>query len=177
MTSVRSGRATATSPGSEEAVRPTRPSAAAARVRRRFRQVFGAVRSHFLQVESKVGISGAQLWAQSVIGAQDTITVGRLASEMDIHQTTASNLIRHLKARELVVGIRDDVDRRAVRLSLTPQGRRLLGEAPGPAAGVLPDALARLDPETLARLDRDLGALLDLLGADARAAKVPLSQL
>ena len=151
--------------------------ASAGQVLRRFRLVFGAVRSHFLQVERKVGISGAQLWALSVIGGRDAITVGRLASEMDIHQTTASNLVRQLKAGGLVVGTRDAADRRAINLSLTTQGRELLRAAPGPAAGVLPDALARLDPATLARLDRDLGTLLELLGADARAAKIPLSQL
>lgn len=151
--------------------------APAAQVLRQFRLIFSAVRSHFIQVEKKVGISGAQLWALSVIGASDSITVGRLASAMDIHQTTASNLVKVLQRQGLAIGTRGMPDRRVVQLSLTEQGQRLLSQAPGPVAGVLPQALAMLDQQTLARLDHDLGALLQVLGADERAARIPLSQM
>ncbi|MEN9316538.1 MAG: hypothetical protein RIS35_2931, partial [Pseudomonadota bacterium] len=130
-----------------------------ARVLRQFRLVFSAVRSDFLQVERKAGISGAQLWALSVIDSSAAITVGRLAAAMDIHQTTASNLVRALEQQGLTTRTRGETDRRAVHLSLTDQGRQLLARAPRPLAGVLPEALARLDPETLARLDQDLGTL------------------
>lgn len=160
-----------------KAGRDSDESATPAQVLRQFRLVFGAVRSHFLQVEKKAGISGAQLWALSVIDSSDAITVGRLAAAMDIHQTTASNLVRALEREGLTVRTRGETDRRAVHLSLTEQGRHLLSRAPRPLAGVLPEALARLDPETLTRLDQDLGALLRLLGADERAARIPLGQM
>jgi hypothetical protein len=52
-----------------------------------------------------------------------------------------------------------------------------LRKAPGPFAGVLPDALAQLDPATLARLDHDLALLIDLLKADERGAGIPLAQM
>jgi hypothetical protein len=35
----------------------------AARVLRRFRMVFNAVKTHFQQVEKQAGIGGAQVWA------------------------------------------------------------------------------------------------------------------
>lgn len=153
------------------------PAASPAQVLRQFRLVFGAVRSHFLQVEKKAGISGAQLWALSVIDTSDAITVGRLAAAMDIHQTTASNLVRALEREGHMVRTRGETDRRTVHLSLTEQGRHLLSRAPRPLAGVLPEALARLDPDTLARLDHDLGALLRLIVTDERAARTPLGQM
>ena len=147
------------------------------RVLRRFRSVFNAVKTHFQQVEKQAGVGGAQLWALSVIHAQPDIGVGGLAQAMDIHQTTASNLVKALVNAELVLAARDGADRRAARLRLTPRGVRVLKKAPGPFTGVLPEALAALDEQTLARLDQDLGTLLQRLKADEHAAGIPLAQM
>ena len=68
------------------------------RVLRRFRLVFNAVKTHFQQVEKKAGVGGAQLWALSVIHAHPGIGVNSLAAFMDVHQTTASNLVKALVA-------------------------------------------------------------------------------
>lgn len=149
----------------------------ATRVLRRFRLVFNAVKTHFQQVEKRAGVGGAQLWALSVIQARPDIGVGELAKAMDIHQTTASNLVRSMAGAGLVVTNRDGPDRRATRLRTTPAGSRVLKKAPGPFSGVLPEALAALDTETLHRLDRDLGQLLHQLQADERAAGIPLAQM
>ena len=149
----------------------------AARVLRRFRQVFNAVKSHFQQVEKQSGIGGAQLWALSVVSAQPGIGVGGLAAAMDVHQTTASNLVKSLVTQQLLVAQRDGRDRRAVRLRITNQGDTVLRRAPGPFAGVLPDALAALDLQTLQRLDHDLGLLLARLHADEGSGHIPLGQL
>lgn len=158
-------------------VDPVTPVEPATRVLRRFRSVFNAVKTHFQQVEKKAGVGGAQLWALSVIQARPDIGVGELASAMDIHQTTASNLVRSMAAAGLAVTNRNGPDRRATRLRVTPAGARVLKKAPGPFSGVLPEALAALDAATLARLDRDLGKLLDKLQADERAAGIPLAQM
>jgi DNA-binding MarR family transcriptional regulator len=162
---------------------PPRKKAAAAdatdppaRVLRRFRLVFNAVKSHFRAVETRAGISGAQLWALSVVQAQPGLGVGDLARAMDIHQSTASNLLRALVERNLVVAERGGSDRRAVQLKVTARGTRVLAKAPGPFTGVLPEALARLDPRTLARLDRDLARVIAELGVDEQAANVPMSE-
>ncbi len=149
----------------------------ASRVLRRFRSVFNAVKTHFQQVEKKAGVGGAQVWALSVIRTQPDIGVGDLAKAMDIHQTTASNLVRAMVAAGLVVANRNGPDRRATQLRATPAGLLVLKKAPGPFAGVLPEALAALDAQTLERLDHDLGQLLDKLQADERAAGIPLAHL
>jgi DNA-binding MarR family transcriptional regulator len=167
------GMATRGTPGKKAAA-----SAPAAdppvRVLRRFRLVFNAVKSHFRAVETKAGISGAQLWALSVVRAQPGIGVGELARAMDVHQSTASNLLRGLLDEGLVAAERGGEDRRAVQLHATARGVRVLAKAPGPFSGVLPQALARLDRATLARLERDLGKLIGELDADERGAGIPL---
>jgi DNA-binding MarR family transcriptional regulator len=149
----------------------------ATRVLRQFRVVFNAVKSHFRQVEREAGLGGAQLWALSVIERSPGIGVTELARGLDIHQSTASNLIKALVERGLVQAAREGADRRGVALRVLPAGEELLRKAPGPFAGVLPDALASLDEETLARLERDLGKLIKALAADEAGASVPLAQL
>ena len=149
----------------------------AARVLRRFRLVFNAVKTHFQQVEKKAGVGGAQLWALSIIRGRAGIGVNDLARAMDVHQSTASNLVKSLVDRELVVAAKDGPDRRAVQLRITAAGGTVLRRAPGPLTGVLPQALASLDAKTLARLDKDLDELIMALGADERGANIPLGQL
>ena len=145
-------------------------------VLRRFRLVFNAVKTHFRQVEKKAGVGGAQLWALSVVRDHPGIGVGDLARAMDIHQSTASNLIRSLVEQGLIATEKTGADRRAVQLRLLPAGNKVLRKAPGPFTGVLPQALASLDRATLKRLDRDLGKLIEVLGADERGAGILLSQ-
>lgn len=149
----------------------------ATRVLRQFRIVFNSVKTHFRQVEREAGVGGAQLWALSVIQGQPGIGVTGLARELDIHQSTASNLLKALVERGLVVAGREGMDRRSVALRLTAAGAEVLNSAPMPFAGVLPDALSSLDAATLARLEQDLSSLIALLEADEAGANVPLAQL
>lgn len=148
---------------------------------RRFRVVFNAVKTHFQQVEKQAGIGGAQIWALSVIGQNPGIRISGLGAAMDIHQSTASNLVRVLVERSLVGTSKNSEDRRAVQLTLLPAGESLLEKAPGPFAGVLPAALGRLNQATLERLNEDLGRLIEALAhedaADPSAEKIPLASL
>ncbi|MCD2519586.1 MarR family winged helix-turn-helix transcriptional regulator [Massilia sp. G4R7] len=152
-------------------------SGAPMRVLRQFRVVFNAVKTHFRQVEREAGLGGAQLWALSVIDRQPGIGATVLARELDIHQSTASNLVRALVERGFVSASREGLDRRTVALRVTPEGLAVLRAAPLPFAGVLPDALASLDEATLLRLEQDLGRLIAELAADDEAAQLPLAQL
>ena len=149
----------------------------AALVLRQFRVVFNAVRTHFQQVEKKVGIGGAQVWALSVIRQAPGAGVNGLAQAMNIHQSTASNLVRQLARRGLVRVEKSSVDRRSVHLHLEAAGEALLLAAPGPYAGVLPDALQKLPADTLVQLQRNLGEVIRALAADESAAGIPLADL
>ncbi|MDL2356597.1 MAG: MarR family transcriptional regulator [Pseudomonadota bacterium] len=149
----------------------------AGRVLRQFRIVFNAVKTHFRQVESLAGVGGAQLWALSVIAARPGIGVSDLGRAMDVHQSTASNLLKGLAERALVRTVKDTGDRRALGLYLTADGEAVLRAAPAPFAGVLPDALAGLDARTLARLERDLDKLIGALAGDRGGAAIPLADL
>ena len=149
----------------------------AAQVLRRFRVVFNAVRTHFRQVEKEAGLGGAQVWALSLIQANPGLGVGEIARQMDIHQSTASNLIKMLSGKSLITLTKSSEDKRAVALDITLAGQQVLKNIPGPFEGVLPVALNRLDAATLTRLNQDLGSLIQTLQADEEAGGIPLGNL
>jgi len=146
------------------------------RVLRRFRVVFNAIKAHFRQIEKQAGVGGAQLWALGVVMESPGIGITELARAMDVHQSTASNLVKALDERELIGATKQGEDRRTVALRVSPAGRKVLRSAPGHFTGILPEAIASLDRRTLARLDEDLGKLIAALDADERAAGIPLGQ-
>jgi DNA-binding MarR family transcriptional regulator len=150
---------------------------AVTRVLRQFRQIFSAVRTHFHEVEKRVGLGGAQVWALSVVRDHPQIGVSELARAMSVHQSTASNLVRALVERRLLDARRDSADRRAVKLSLLPAGASVLRRTPMPFAGVLPAALASLDAGALRRLEADLAPLVARLRVPARGAHIPLAHM
>jgi len=163
-------------PGASRGAAAKSSAQASVRVLRRFRLVFNAVKTHFREVEKKSGVAGAQLWALSIISDRPGVGVTELARAMDVHQSTASNLVRSLLEQQLVQAKKSGADRRTVQLHVLSAGAKALRRAPGPCAGVLPTALGSLDAATLARLDRDLGKLITALGADERGAHILIGQ-
>jgi len=156
---------------------PDSPSESTVRVLRQFRIIFNAVRTHFRDVERTAGIGGAQLWALAIIGNQPGIGVTELAAALDIHQSTASNLVRALASRQLIATTQSTLDRRAICMRILDAGSEILAAAPTPFRGVLPDALERMDGERLARLELDLAALIEALGIKDDAGQRPLADL
>ncbi len=146
-------------------------------VLRRFRVVFNAVRSHFKQIEKQVGLGGAQVWALSIIRDYPGIGLGDLAERIDIHQSTASNLIKGLRQKQMIRVEKGLTDKRQVHLFVQPLALALLAQVPGPFEGVLPVALDKLPSQTLRQLDANLAALIALLEVDESAGIIPLAQL
>lgn len=144
---------------------------------RRFRVIFSTVKKHFQDIESKCGVSGAQLWAIAEIAGSPGLRVTELARAMSVHQSTASNLIGELERRKFIRKERGE-DQRVVRLYLTEQGNELVARAPKPMMGVLPDALQRLPEEVLNSLTANMDALIAMMQLkDNAAATKPLSDI
>ncbi len=165
--------------GPETAVDPdTKPrEERASGALRRFRVIFGTVKKHFQDIESKCGVSGAQLWAISEVADLPGIRVTELAHSMSLHQSTASNLVGELERKGLVRKERG-ADQRVVRLYLTEQGGELVVRAPKPMIGVLPDALQRLPDDVLDSLTANMDVLIAIMQLkDEAAATKPLSDI
>ena len=120
---------------------------------------------------------GAQVWALSIIEQNPGIGVGGIASQMQIHQSTASNMIKTLLAKELIMMAKAKSDQGNLHLAILPDGQKLLATVSGPFEGVLPVALGNLSIDTLTRMDQDLDELIHVLKADEAAAETPLAEI
>lgn len=123
---------------------------------KQFRFVFNEFYKYSRHLEKGMGLSRAQLLALDIIADSPGISMGGFANALDIHQSTASNLIKDLQKKNLVEVIKAKNDRRNVCINLLADGRRLLHEAHSPLNCLFPDVLAKLDQNTLNNLDRDL---------------------
>lgn len=132
-------------------------------VLRKFRLIYGSVKQHFREVEKACGISGSQLWILRDIAASPGTGVSRLAERLSIHQSTCSLLVEKLVGAGLISKTRSTADQRRVGLEITRAGKQLLKIAPGPAEGMLPDALRQLPEVALKTLQVNLDQLISHL--------------
>ncbi|MBL8525028.1 MAG: MarR family transcriptional regulator [Betaproteobacteria bacterium] len=145
-------------------------------VLKQFRIVIRNIKTHYQDVEKSIGVSGAQLWALSVVAEKPGIKVGELASELAIHQSTASNLIERLTQLGFIERRREDSDQRVVSVYLTQQGESAIRQAPKPAIGLLQNALLTMDEGDLADLHESLHKLITAIGHKGRAGETtPIS--
>lgn len=147
-------------------------------VLKKFRIIFGSVRQHFREVEQTCGITGSQLWILQEVAKIPDTGVSGLAERLSIHQSTCSQLVEKLVTRGLIKKERSKKDQRRVGLSLTAAAQKILGSAPGPAEGILPEALQALPESALLVLDK---ALIDVISQlrmrDDKLADKPLADL
>lgn len=147
-------------------------------VLKKFRIIYGSVRQHFREVEQTCGVTGSQLWILQEVSNTPGIGISELADRLSIHQSTGSQLVEKLVASGLINKERSKEDQRRVGLQVTEEASRLLKNAPGPAEGMLPEALQALPESVLLALDSSLmGVIGQLRIRDDRLADRPLSDL
>lgn len=147
-------------------------------VLKKFRIIYGSVRQHFREIERTCGVTGSQLWILQEIAHTSGIGVSELAERLSIHQSTCSQLVEKLVSGKMIIKERSKEDQRRVGLQLTKSAATLLQGAPGPAEGVLPEALQSLSAESIQALDASLEMVIEQLRfRDDRLAEQPLADL
>lgn len=145
-------------------------------VLQQFRLIYGSMRQYFRLLEERCGLPGSQMWVLQEVRRTPGVGVGELARRMGIHQSTASLLVDKLVAQGVLDKSRRQTDQRRVGLYLGAGGAALLARLPGPAEGILPEALAALPPVVLKTLKINLDELIcHLSRADPDAAGVLLA--
>ncbi|MBI2275795.1 MAG: winged helix-turn-helix transcriptional regulator [Dechloromonas sp.] len=147
-------------------------------VLQQFRLIYGSMRQYFRLVEERCGMPGSQMWVLQEVRRRPEIGIGELALCMGIHQSTCSLLVDKLVTQGFLVKQRRSADQRRVGLSLTTDGLQALAALPGPAEGILPEALAELPEVVLKTLNINLDELIrHLPGKDESFAGTPLAEM
>lgn len=145
---------------------------------KKFRIIYGSVRQHFREIEQTCGVTGSQLWILQEVAKTPGIGVTELAGRLSVHQSTCSQLVEKLVTRKLIIKERSKEDQRRVGLCVTEEASEILKNAPGPAQGILPEALQALPEATLLALDESLIAVIGQLRTrDDKLADKPLADL
>ncbi len=100
------------------------------------------------------------------LDARQPIRHGELSERVILSRTALTRLVDRLVARDLVCREADPADHRAVRIGLTPTGRRLRTASARTNRAVVEDFFAPLDADSLAALDTATSTLLQQ-GRDA----------
>jgi DNA-binding MarR family transcriptional regulator len=123
-------------------------------------------------VETRTGVTNAQLFLLQQIRTGRHLTVNDLAARAMTTQSTVSIVLSRLERKGLVKRSRSPVDRRSVVLQLTAAGKRVLRRAPRAATSEVMGALTRLSKVELHALSRGLAALGRELGLPVAPASM-----
>ena len=104
-----------------------------------------------------LGVTYPQYLVLLVLWQDDRLSVGEIGARLFLDSGTLTPLLKRLESQGLVARRRDPKDERAVRVSLTPAGRRLRGKAP--------------------RIARDIACALDVTAAEVSALRGPLRKI
>jgi len=94
------------------------------------RQIIRATDLHDKQLSRATGLTLPQLLTLQTLEEGGSMTVGRLARELNLAQATVTSLLDRLEKKLLVERQRDSQDKRKVWACLSDAGRQLLLSAP-----------------------------------------------
>ena len=124
--------------------------------------------SRRLRQEAGPGLSPTLTAALATVDRHGPLTPSELAARERVQRPTATRLVSRLEELGLLQRAADPLDRRSSLLSVTPEGRDLLGEMRKRKTAYLAHRIEGLEREDRATLDR-AAAILERLLEDDRA--------
>ncbi len=94
------------------------------------RQIIRSIDIRSKRLVKQFGLTGPQLLILQEIAGAGEITASELAKAISLSQATVTGILERLEKRNLIARRRSNSDRRRVKVSVTPNGRQLLGAAP-----------------------------------------------
>ena len=131
------------------------------------RRIVRALRTFSKSTEKELGLSTAQIYVlQKLVGSKTSLSVNELAEATFTHQSSVSVVIAKLVDRKLIERTTNQSDSRSVKLSITSQGRYLLGKSPMSIQERLTLALAKMSQKQRDGLVEGLRALIQKAGME-----------
>jgi DNA-binding MarR family transcriptional regulator len=132
------------------------------------RSIVRALRINTRAIELKMGISLAQLFVLQQLAERPADSLNDLAERTATHQSSVSVVVRRLVERGYVTRTSSSADKRRFEIGLTPEGRKLLEDAPSTIQTQLVSAARQMTRD-------DQGTLAELLERWLTLAKIDLA--
>lgn len=96
------------------------------------RRVIRATDLHSKYLVKTTGLTAPQILLLQAIREHEQVTIGQLASDVNLSQATVTTIIDRMEKRQLVARERSTIDKRKVYVHLTDSGLETLRDAPMP---------------------------------------------
>lgn len=134
------------------------------------RRIIKSLQDYSQTVYSHFGITGPQLWVLKTVHQSGSLSLGDLSRRMFINPSTITGVVDRLEKKEYVLRVRNEKDRRVVKVQLTPKGERLARRTPNPIQGKMIYGLKKLKKDELSSIYKSVEKLVEIM--EARDVKV-----
>jgi DNA-binding MarR family transcriptional regulator len=131
------------------------------------RRIVRAIDLQSRRMVEACGLTGPQLVVLREVAPLGSASISTLARSVSLSQPTVSGILERLEKRGLVRRERSEQDRRAVFVSLTPEGDRILHEAPSLLQDRFQRELERLEEWERTQMLSILQRLAGMMDAEA----------
>lgn len=123
------------------------------------RYISGIIKQKGREMLNQYTITPPQFVALQWLLENGDMTIGELSNKMYLAFSTTTDLIDRMEKNELVVRVKDENDRRVVRIHLLPEGGRIIEEVIEKRQKYLAEVLSAFSNDEIVMLERLLDKL------------------
>lgn len=137
------------------------------------RRIMQAISLHSCSLVKQVGLTGPQLIFLKTLDKSGEASAGEIAKAISLSQATVTGILERLVKRGLVNRQRSTSDKRRVLIRITPEGEKILANAPPLMQASFLEQLNHLEQWEQTMILSALQRIVSLMGAEAFRA-VPI---
>ncbi|CAH0346300.1 MarR family transcriptional regulator [Bacillus sp. CECT 9360] len=130
-----------------------------AEIEKELRYVSSLIKQKGREILSNYKITPPQFVALQFLFEDGDMTIGELSTKMFLAFSTTTDLIDRMERNELVMRVKDEKDRRVVRIHLLEEGGRIIDEVIKQRQHYLSDVLSNFSDTEIASLNENLAKL------------------
>ncbi|PSL44021.1 DNA-binding MarR family transcriptional regulator [Salsuginibacillus halophilus] len=135
-------------------------------VEKSLRRIAYIVKQRGREILNQFPITPPQFVALQWLHDKGDMTIGELSNKMYLACSTTTDLVDRMEKNDLVERVKDEEDRRVVRIHLLKKGETIIQEVVKKRQEYLSELLDKFSEEEVNRLEETLAALHDEMEAD-----------
>nr|WP_226667417.1 MarR family transcriptional regulator [Metabacillus litoralis] len=120
------------------------------------RHISAIIKQKGREILNDYSITPPQFIALQWLWENGDLTIGELSNKMFLACSTTTDLVDRMEKNQLVVRVKDPVDRRVVQIHLLKEGERIIEEVINKRQNYLRDKLVNFDEEEIVFLEKSL---------------------
>jgi len=127
------------------------------RIEENLRRVCYKIKKKGREILNDVDITPPQFEALQYLIKEDNLTIGELSTKMYLACSTVTDLLDRMERNELVKRVKDENDRRIVRISVLQKGHDLIKLVMENRVNYVESILSELDEDIIDAIDKGFG--------------------